>query len=327
MTVLIVIPTLNEAQHISDVLNLARSECDALRGQIVVADGGSTDATREIVARIAEEDPQVKLLDNPGRYQSAAVNRAVAAFGDGFDWLVRLDAHSAYPPDYCRTLVAEAQSTGAASVVVTMRAVGAAPLQRIIAAAQNSRFGNGASAHRNSTQGAWVDHGHHALISVDAFRAVGGYDPEFTHNEDAELDFRLVQEGYRIWLTNRTALTYFPRPTLGALMRQYRNFGRGRRRNLAKHNQRPAPRQAIVAALAPSLLLSLLGGVHPLFAVPLLLWLLGCGIAGVIIWSDTGRADTVLAGPVAGLMQLAWSTGYWQQVLGEHRPGGRRVRT
>jgi hypothetical protein len=68
---------------------------------------------------------------------------------------------------------------------------------------------------------------------------VGGYDPDFAHNEDAELDHSLRAAGYDIWLTGRTAITYFPRRTLPALARQYFNFGRGRAANLIKHRTRP----------------------------------------------------------------------------------------
>ena len=49
-------------------------------------------------------------------------------------------------------------------------------------------------AARSTAQGAeghWADHGHHALMRISAFRAVGGYDESFSHNEDAELDYRL----------------------------------------------------------------------------------------------------------------------------------------
>ena len=41
-------------------------------------------------------------------------------------------------------------------------------------------------------------------MRIAAFRAVGGYDESFSHNEDAELDYRLRQAGYRIWMTDKT---------------------------------------------------------------------------------------------------------------------------
>ena len=33
-------------------------------------------------------------------------------------------------------------------------------------------------------------------MRIAAFRGVGGYDESFSHNEDAELDYRLRQAGY-----------------------------------------------------------------------------------------------------------------------------------
>lgn len=327
MSVLIVIPTLNEEKHIEDVVLIAMTAARAVDGQVVVADGGSIDATCDIVGALAQKHPRLSLIDNPGRYQSAAINRAVETHGAGQNWLIRLDAHAGYPSDFIKVLLEEAEAHDADSVVVTMFAEGQSWLQRIIADAQNSRFGNGASAHRNSTQGKWVDHGHHALMRLSAFRDVGGYDAQFSHNEDAELDYRLARSGYRIWLTGRTHMTYFPRSDLSGLVRQYFHFGRGRRRNLAKHRQRPATRQVVVALLAPALSLVTLSGVSPVFALPFYFWIVACLGAGVLISRDTGRTDALLAGPIAGVMQLAWSAGFWSTAfVRPNRPTGRRAR-
>lgn len=318
--VLIVIPTLNEERHVGEVLDAIAGFAERAGGLIVVADGGSQDATRAIVRRKAMADPRIRLLDNPRRLQAAAVNLAVEQFGDGMDWILRLDAHSAYPDDFGNILLAEAARTGADSVVVSMQAEGTGPMQRIIADAQNSRIGNGGSAHRLAGGGAWVEHGHHALIRTSAFRNVGGYDESFSHNEDAELDRRLIAAGHRIWLTGMTRLTYFPRRGIRPLMRQYYNFGRGRARNLIKHDARPGRRQAVVALLAPALALALLTPLHPLLALPLIVWLLACLAGGVAIALQTRRPAGLVSGFVAGLMHLAWSAGFWRQWLAP-RPG------
>lgn len=319
--VLIVIPALNEARHIEGVLDFAASFAARARGLVVVADGGSTDGTPQIVRRRAAADPLIRLIENPARLQAAGVNLAVRHFGAGAEWLLRLDAHSAYPADYGDVLLAEAERMGADSVVVSMHAAGEGFLQRVIAEAQNSRLGNGGSAHRlagagaGGDGGAWVDHGHHALMRIAAFRKVGGYDERFSHNEDAELDHRLTGAGFRIWLTGRTVLTYFPRARLGPLVRQYWNFGRGRARNLRKSGTRPALRQAVVALLAPAAALAVLVPLSPFFALPLLLWLLACLAGGVMIAGQTKRAQGLLAGLVAGVMHMAWSAGFWRQWL------------
>lgn len=313
--ILIVIPALNEAKHIAGVLDFACRVAARENGLVVVADGGSSDDTPGIVRSLAANQPRIRLIDNPARLQSAGINLAVEQFGQGATWLLRLDAHSDYPEDYADILLSEARQTGADSVVVSMHAEGQGGLQQVIAEAQNSRLGNGGSAHRLAGTGAWVDHGHHALMRLAAFRAVGGYDPTFSHNEDAELDHRLAQVGHRIWLTGKTGLTYFPRARLSGLIRQYYNFGRGRARNLIKHHARPAKRQAIVALLAPAVALVVLTPLHGIFALPLLLWLVGCFAGGIWIALQARRPRALLAGLIAGIMHMAWSVGFWRQWL------------
>ena len=322
--VLIVIPTLNEAAHIDGLLDSLLSFARRWPAQIVVADGGSTDDTARIVARRAAADPSIMLLHNARKLQSAAVNLAVETHGAEAEWLIRIDAHSAYPSDYCETLMAEAEATGADSVVVGMRAVGTGFWQGLIAAAQNSRLGNGGSAHRVAPQGRFVEHGHHALMRIAAFRAVGGYDESFSHNEDAELDLRLTAAGYRIWLTQQTRVDYFPRRTIPALVRQYFLFGRGRARNLLKHRNRPGMRQVVLVALMPALLAALLTPLHPVFALPLVLWLLGCALGGLVIARQTRDHRALLSGLAAGVMHAAWSAGFWSQLL--RHIGGRSAR-
>ncbi|MEE2859440.1 MAG: glycosyltransferase family 2 protein [Pseudomonadota bacterium] len=323
---LIVIPTLNEAAHIADVLASVCGFPAAGQAMIVVADGGSTDATRDIVRRAAVQDARIRLIDNPGRLQSAAVNLAVAQFGDQAEWLLRMDAHSHYPQDFADALLAEAAATGADSVVVSMDARGDGFWQKAIAAAQNSRLGNGGSAHRLAGRGAWVDHGHHALMRISAFRAVGGYDEAFSHNEDAELDHRLRQAGFRIWLTGRTRLVYVPRSSLAPLMRQYQAFGRGRRRNLSKHGARPGMRQAVVALLAPALALAVLAPFAWIFTLPLLGWVAICLAGGIAIALAERSLTGLPAGFFAGAMHLAWSVGFWREWLAGRRPSEGRLR-
>jgi GT2 family glycosyltransferase len=312
---LIVVPALNEAAHIGQVLSGMVPFANRTGSLIVVADGGSTDGTQEAVERLARDEPAIRLIDNPGRLQSAGINLAVRRFGDGAEWLIRIDAHSAYPADYCDRLVADSRRTGADSVVVSMRAVGASVLQRLIALAQNSRLGNGGAAHRNRASGAWVDHGHHALMRIAAFRGVGGYDESFSHNEDAELDHRLRANGHRIWLTAETGLDYFPRRTVGGLLLQYFRFGRGRARNAMKHRAGLRPRQALVAALAPMVLLAPLAPLATVFALPLMAWLLVCLAGGIAIAVQGREPKAVLSGFLAGSMHLAWSAGFWAQTV------------
>jgi succinoglycan biosynthesis protein ExoA len=317
---IIVVPTLNEAHHIGPLLDALLVEAEALDARVVVADGGSSDGTTDIVARHALASERVLLLHNHRRIQSAAINLAVETFGHGADYLIRIDAHGAYPADYCRKLVAEAEERQVGSIVVPMTTVGIAPFQRAVATAQNSAIGTGGSAHRTGKGQGPVDHGHHALMRVDAFVSVGGYDPSFRFNEDAELDHRLRKAGNTIWLTDRTGMTYYPRSTAGGLFRQYFGYGGGRARNILKHRMRPRLRQMAPLAILPVVLLAALSIWHWAFLVPLAIWGLGCIALGI----HAARKHypqyemPLLLSPLVGLaamiMHLAWSAGFWVHV-------------
>ena len=78
------------------------------------------------------------LLDNRKKLQSAALNLAVARFGDGFASLIRVDAHGDYPADYCERLIEDAEATGADSVVVSMATRGIGLFQKATAVAQKT---------------------------------------------------------------------------------------------------------------------------------------------------------------------------------------------
>jgi glycosyltransferase involved in cell wall biosynthesis len=90
----------------------------------------------------------IRLVDNPCRIVPTALNIAVrAARGQ---WLVRLDAHSVYPPNYLRLCIETAQRTGAdnvGGVCVTLprdESAGA----RLVQALSTSRFGVGGARFR-----------------------------------------------------------------------------------------------------------------------------------------------------------------------------------
>ncbi|GAA4118890.1 glycosyltransferase family 2 protein [Aminobacter aganoensis] len=320
---IIVIPCLNEEHHIGGLLGKLRPAARRLGARIIVADGGSRDATRAIVADIAARDDTVVLIDNPARIQSAAINLAVERFGDGADYLIRIDAHGGYPDDYCDRLLEEARETGADSVVVSMLTEGNGAVQQAAAAAQNSKLGTGGSKHRHGSSGEWVDHGHHALMHIAAFRDIGGYDESFSHNEDAELDHRLRQAGYRIWMSGQTRMTYFPRGSLGGLFRQYLGYGRGRAKNLLKHRVVPKIRQMVPLMVAPTTGLAVLSFVHWIFAVPFLAWAAICLGYGLALALRAGRPGLALAGVSAMVMHFAWSLGFWLQLAG--MPAGGRA--
>jgi len=317
---LIAVPTLNEARHIAGLLDMLMVEAEAMDAEIVVADGGSSDGTQAIAARYAEQHERVSLIHNPKRIQSAAMNLAVERFGAGAKYVIRIDAHGTYPADYCRALVREAERTGADCVVVPMITIGQNTFQRAVATAQNSMVGTGGSPHRTGKGGRLVEHGHHALMSIAAYQAVGGYDETFRYNEDAELDYRLTRAGYRIWLTNATVMTYYPRSTPTSLFKQYYGYGSGRARNILKHRMVPKLRQMLPLVILPAVALGTLAFLHWGALIPLIAWGAACLVLGAVAaWQHFDKyglpfSRAPLVGVAAMIMHFAWSSGFWLHV-------------
>jgi succinoglycan biosynthesis protein ExoA len=309
--VLVIVPCLNEETHIERVVTSLLAEAHRVNMRIVVADGGSTDRTRAIIRRLADLDHRIVPMDNFQRIQAAAINSAVRKYGNDAEFLIRVDAHASYPGRYCEQLLNVQARTCADSVVVTMRTEGHTCFERAAAAAQNSVLGNGGAAHRNETAGRWVDHGHHALMTIEAFRAIGGYDESFSHNEDAELDVRLTAKGFHIYLTGETHVTYYPRGSAIALFRQYFNIGYGRARNFLKHRKSTKLRHLVLAGVAPAICLCVLTPVSSIFAIPALGWALACLGYGVFLGIRLRDPCAAAAGIAAIATQAGWSFGFF----------------
>lgn len=319
MSVVVIIPCLNEEAHLPGLLEQFRADPNAAR--IVVADGGSSDRSVEIVRRAAEADPRVVLLHNAKRIQSAGVNLAVATYGDEAPFFVRVDAHAGYPRDFLATLIAAQAEKNADSVTVSMlaKASGASCFQRATAAAQNSVLGTGGSAHRAGGERRWVDHGHHALFRTATFRAAGGYDESFSHNEDAELDRRITQSGGKILLAGDVLIDYYPRSQARALWRQYFKFGEGRARTALKHKAPLKPRQLAPAMIAPAVALAVLAPLSPVFALPALGWIAACLGYGLFLGLRAGSFCAAGSGTAAAIMHLAWSVGFLKGLIAAPR--------
>ena len=102
--VTIAMPSFNEEHYIEAcIASVQAQDYPKERIEILIADGRSTDRTREILARLAEADPRIRVVDNPERIQAPGLNRLVReARGD---IVVRMDVHCEYAPTYVRSPV------------------------------------------------------------------------------------------------------------------------------------------------------------------------------------------------------------------------------
>lgn len=319
-SILAVIPALNEARHIETCIRTLMHGSPLLRlVPLTVADGGSTDETVAIVKRLMAEFPNVRLLENQKRLQSAAVNLAAADHATPVTrWLMRCDAHSAYPPNFILHVAEALKRTGAASVVIPMDAVGETCFEKANAWVVDTLIGSGGAAHRGGRTSRYVDHGHHAGFDIVWFRKVGGYDEAFSHNEDAEYDYRVCKAGGRVWLDADIRIDYTPRGSVRSLARQYFNYGKGRAKNLHKHKARLKLRQSAPISILALCMAGLVGGIFQWQAL-----LLPAGYLSVLAGASAAialkhkSACGLLSGLAAGTMHLAWAAGFtWESVAG-----------
>lgn len=322
----IVIPVLNEERFIIPLLEslgcLGGKKCLRYPHEIIVVDGGSTDRTLAILEELGEE-AGIRTVNNPARIQSAGINLASQIVDPKAKYMVRIDAHAIYEPEFVENVVRALVATGAASVVVPLITRPHDPRGSFVwavTAAQRSKLGNGGAAHRlESSPAQWVDHGHHAGFDLDFFRAAGGYDPSFVTNEDAEYDVRVAKAGGRIWLEPKAKVWYSPRETARTLARQYYLYGVGRASTVIKHRLTPKPRQMFPVAAFLANLGGLIGGiVNPVILTIPILYMVSCYL---VIKRDRRKIaphaayrdyEAALA---ASIMHMSWATGFLRRLL------------
>jgi succinoglycan biosynthesis protein ExoA len=313
-------PALNEERYVSAAIDSVIPRSHGIEFELLVLDGGSTDRTREIVQAIANENPRVRLIHNDKRIQAAAVNLGAKLADARARYLLRADCHVSYPLGFVERCIRTLAQQQVASVVVPMRAEGSTCMQRAIAAAQNSRLGNGGSSHRMVGRSGLVEHGHHAAFDREVFLELGGYDEVFTHNEDAEFDKRLIKSGRRIYLDAEAAVTYYPRADFTSLARQYFNHGSGRARTFLKHGGLPGVRQMLPVAALLGCLLSLgLAVANPAFAAIAAIYVFACIAWGLALAVQQRRACVALSGVAAIVMHMSWAVGFVRRIFGRSR--------
>jgi succinoglycan biosynthesis protein ExoA len=236
--VTLAVPCLNEAHHIEACLDtIFHQEYPADRFEVLVADGGSTDGTREILARAAAREPRLKVIDNPRRVQAAGLNEILAVARG--EVIVRMDVHCEYASSYVRACVDVLERTGADNVGGAQRARAQTRFQKALCAALTSPLGIGGARYRDEKAEGFVDTVFLGAFKRRVFETVGLYDPAAITNEDAELNQRLRAAGGRVYLSRDVVVHYYPRTSLPALAKQYFKYGRGRARTVLKTRQWP----------------------------------------------------------------------------------------
>ncbi len=224
----IIVPCFNEERTILALLEAVYGQTyptDLM--ELVIADGGSTDRTREVIAgfQAGHPDLALRLADNPARIIPAALNAAVDA--SRYEIILRLDAHSIPDRDYVETAVRVLEETGAANAGGLWKIAPGADtwMARSIAAAAGHFLGAGDARYRIDGAAGLVDTVPFGVFSREWMRKVGPFNTGLLTNEDYEYNVRLRKAGGTIWFDPVIRSTYLARSTLCALARQYTRYG------------------------------------------------------------------------------------------------------
>lgn len=249
----VLIPVLDEEASITRCLDLLDSQTRP-PDEIVVADGGSTDRTRDLVEA---HSGNLRLVDNPRRLQGAGLNIALGAATGQV--IVRLDARSFVPHDYIERLLDLFEETGAA--VVGGRMV-PQPQDGLIAAgvaaANTARWGAGPARFHGKGAAGPAETVYLGAFQRNWLERAGGWAEDVGVNEDYELNHRIRRDGGVVWLEPSIEVGYQPRSTLRALVKQYFRYGRSKAAVMQRHPSSIRPRQLAPLALPLAAMASML---------------------------------------------------------------------
>lgn len=317
-TVSVVVPARNSVETLPDAVASALAQAHAGALDVVIAVGPSDDGTEDVAAGLADEHPEVTVVDNPAGVTPAALNAAIAASTGQV--VVRLDAHAVLPAGYVATAVETLRTTGAANVGGRQVPTAKDGFARAVAAAMRSPVGAGGATYRIGGEPGPVDTVYLGVFRREALEAVGGFDESLRRNQDYELNHRLREAGGTVWFDPRLAVTYRPRRTVGALWRQYWQYGAWKRRVLRRHPGSVRARQLAAPVLVTGLAATTVTG-----AVAGVWWPLGVlagayavGVVGGAAVAAEPRRDTPAVAVALATMHLAWGTGF---LTGRTEPG------
>lgn len=321
----VVIPARNEEVCISEVLtSLLAQKYPADRFEILVADGMSTDGTKDIVEGYsARSSVSVRYLQNPLQLSSAGRNQGVR--NSRGEYILFIDGHSHIPSvSLLADSAAVFEKTGAHCLCrpQPLDPPGNTTFQRAVAAVRSSVLGHG----RDSTIYDMEHEGFVAPMSSGAcyrravFDRVGLYDETFDACEDVEFNFRVHQAGLRSYSSPRLQVKYYPRKNLRQLWRQMHRYGVGRFRLAHKHPSAGNVFQAVPALLVIWLILGcvfsfVFSTVRWLYFASLLFYFGGILIGSFSILIRHGFRIGLLAPLIYLDVHLALGVGYLRSAL------------
>lgn len=227
LQVSIILPCRNEARYIRSCLeSVVASTFSKDQLELLVVDGCSDDGTREVISEFSKRYPWIKLLDNARGITPVALNIGIQSARGRI--VIRMDAHTLYPPEYVSKLVhwidcSDADNVGGLCIT---RPANETPKANAIAAALSHPWGVGNSHFRIGTsEPKWVDTVPFGCYRREVFDRVGLFNETLVRNQDDEFNHRLIKRGGRILLVPDITSYYTARESLGMVWTMFYQYG------------------------------------------------------------------------------------------------------
>lgn len=222
----IIIPTLNEERFIEKCLDSVRQQTFPFEEMdVMVVDGGSKDLTQDIVKRYSLRYPNVRLLVNPKKIQSAAFNLGFQ--NTDAEIVIRLDAHARYNEVYVECCVKHLKfnpEIGNVGGILNILPQYKGLIPEANALLNQSRFGIGGASYRIGAKLGYVETVPFGAFPRMVINEIGGMREDLPRGEDNEYNHRIRKSGYKILLDPQIVATYYARDTIWQSMKQmYQN--------------------------------------------------------------------------------------------------------
>lgn len=271
----VIIPCRNERYTIEHILDNLQAQTYQGAFEVVIADGMSTDGTREVIASLVNSRDyafSAQVVANEKKSIPSGLNTAVRASRG--EIIIRVDCHSNISNDYIERIVEALQQPGFDLVGPSIRIIagGTSPLAEAISVLTSSKLGSGGSASRTHlTQPVQVAHAAMSSYRRQVWETLGGYDETLFTNEDFDFDYRATQRGAGVYSLPRPVFYTMARPTLKGLAQQRWRYGWWKAAVLRKYPQSIHARQAIpILALIAFVALGIVSLTDRAFLEPLL---------------------------------------------------------
>ena len=218
----------NEEEYLPHLLeDITKQDYPAEQIEVVMVDSSSTDGTRRIMERFAEENPQYHncvVTENPGNNQASGWNQAIRSSTG--DIIIRLDAHGRIPEDFVSKNVECMESgeyvTGGPRPNLPEKDT---PWQKLLLNAESSMFGSGIAGFRRENEKKYVKSMFHAAYRREVFEKVGLFNENLGRTEDNEMHYRIRQAGYRLCYDPQIHSWQYVRSSIPGMMKQ--KYGNG----------------------------------------------------------------------------------------------------